>query len=198
VIDTLCKFKEYVKLTYMKVVISAHFDLARPIMFMKLDDKGLSGLVDNFAGVFASYQASRRTGTPVYLTNYEELDFDGADAAAKTLDKETLVIVVDTILEQDILGKPVSIANAYDLSPEIWTQLKSKFSDKIHFKDGFFEQTEDESWIYGHKNGLKTFYFGVPIPGTYYHSTENRVSLKTIDDATETLIEVINWFSNVK
>ncbi len=180
----------------MKVVISAHFDLARPIMFMRLDDKALNGLVDNFAGVFASYQASRRTGTPVFFTNYEELDYDGADAVAKILDKETLVIVVDTILERDIEGKHASIANAYGLPTENWKQLKADFSDRIHFKDGLFEQTEDESWIFGNKHGLKTFYFGIPIPGTYYHSTENKILLDTIDKSTESLIDVIKWFSD--
>jgi len=40
----------------MKIVLSAHMDLARPVMSIKMDDKNLLGLVDNFAGVFASYQ----------------------------------------------------------------------------------------------------------------------------------------------
>jgi hypothetical protein len=62
----------------MKIIISAHMDLARPVMSIQMDDKNLSGLVDNFAGVFASYQASRKTGITVHFTNYEELDYDGA------------------------------------------------------------------------------------------------------------------------
>jgi len=169
-------------------------DLARPAMYIKVDEKNLVGLVDNFAGVFASYQASRKMGTPVYLTNYEELDYDGADTVAKSLDKDTLVIVVDTILEKDIDGKAVSITNSYGLSPEVWPQLKKDFEGKIHFIDGLFEETEDETWIYGHRYGLKTFYFGVPIPGTYYHSTENQVTLEVIDKTTDILVEVINWF----
>lgn len=179
----------------MKVVISAHMDLARPAMFIKLDEKDLLGLVDNFAGLFASYQASRKLGTPVYFTNYEELDYDGADAVAKLLDKDTLVIVVDTILESYIKGKAVSLTNAYGIDKSDLDQLKTKFEDKIHFLDGLFEETEDETWIYGHKHGFKTFYFGVPIPGTYYHSTENKVSLDVIDKTTEILMEVINWFT---
>lgn len=178
----------------MKVVISAHMDLARPAMYIKLDEKDLLGLVDNFAGVFASYQASRKLGTPVYFTNYEELDYDGADAVAKLLDKDTLVIVVDTILESDIKGKAVSLTNTYSINKSDLDQLKGKFEDKIHFIDGLFEETKDETWIYGHKYGLKTFYFGVPIPGTYYHSTENQVTLDVIDKTTEILTEVINWF----
>ncbi len=113
---------------------------------------------------------------------------------AKALDKNTLVIVVDTILESDIKGKAVSITNAYGIDKSDLDQLKEKFEDKIHFIDGLFEETEDETWIYGHKHGLKTFYFGVPIPGTYYHSTENKVSLDVIDKTTEVLMEVINWF----
>lgn len=180
----------------MKIVISAHMDLARPAMYIKLDEKDLLGLVDNFAGVFASYQASRKLGTPVYFTNYEELDYDGADAVAKSLDKNTLVIVVDTILERDIAGKSVSLTNAYGFDQSILDQLKEKFNDKIHFIDGLFEETEDETWIYGHKHGLKTFYFGVPIPGTYYHSTENSVSLDVIDKTTEVLMELISWFTS--
>jgi putative aminopeptidase FrvX len=179
----------------MKVVISAHMDLARPAMYIKLDEKDLLGLVDNFAGVFASYQASRKLGTPVYFTNYEELDYDGADAVAKTLDKDTLVIVVDTILESNIKGKSVSLTNAYGIDKYDLDQLREKFEDKIHFIDGLFEEKEDETWIYGHKYGLKTFYFGVPIPGTYYHNTENQVTLDVIDKTVEILTEVINWFN---
>lgn len=182
----------------MKVVISAHMDLARPAMFIKLDEKDLLGLVDNFAGVFASYQASRKLETHVYFTNYEELDYDGAETVAKSLNKDTLIIVVDTILEGDIKGKAASLTNAYGIDKSNLDKLKTKFDDKIHFIDGLFEETEDETWIYGHKHGLKTFYFGVPIPGTYYHSTENKVSLDVIDKTTEVLIEVINWFKENK
>jgi len=181
----------------MKVVISAHMDLARPAMFIQLDSKNLLGLVDNFAGVFASYQASRKLSTPVYFTNYEELDYDGADAVAKSLGKDVLVIVVDTILESDIAGKSVSLTNTYGIDKLTLDQLKEKFNDRIHFIDGLFEETEDETWIYGHKYGLKTFYFGVPIPGTYYHSTENSVSLEVIDKTTEILIDVIKWFTDI-
>jgi hypothetical protein len=66
----------------MKIILSAHMDLARPVMSIKMDSKNLLGLVDNFAGLFASYQASRKTGATVHFTNYEELDYDGADAVA--------------------------------------------------------------------------------------------------------------------
>jgi len=179
----------------MDIFLSAHMDLARPVMSIKMDDKNLIGLADNFAGVFASYQASRKTGVPVHFTNYEELDYDGADAVAKTLANTTLVIVVDTILEKDIHGKNVSITNSYRLDP-LWEDLRKTFSDRIHFIDGKFEETEDETWIYGHKYNLPTLYFGVPIPGTYYHSTENQVSLDVIDKTSEILIDVINYFKN--
>jgi len=177
----------------MKIVISAHMDLARPTMSINLDDKKLSGLLDNFAGVFVSYQASRKTGVPVHFTNYEELDYDGAEFVAKSIDKDTLVIVVDTILEKDINGKQASITNAYGLDSE-WKDLKEMFKEKMHFIDGLFEETEDETWIYGNKHKLKTFYFGVPIPGTYYHSTELEIGLDAIDKITELLVEVIGWF----
>lgn len=177
----------------MKIILSAHIDLARPVMAIKLDNKNLFGLVDNLAGVFVAYQTSRKTGIPVYFTNYEELDYDGADFVAKSLDKDTLVIVIDTILEKDINGKTASIANAYGLD-QAWNTLKEKFSNKIHFIDGFFEKTEDETWIYGNRYRLKTFYFGVPIPGTYYHSTELTVSLDTIDKVTNSLVDVVEWF----
>ncbi len=177
----------------MKIIISAHIDLARPVMSIKMDDKNLLGLVDNFAGVFASYQASRKTGAIVHFTNYEELDYDGADAVAKSLDKETIVFVVDTILERDAKGKSASITNAYGLE-KYWEEMKEKFGENVHFIDGLFEQTEDETWIYGNKYKLKTFYLGVPIPGNYYHSTELTVNLKTIDKVTDIIISFIKYF----
>ena len=170
-------------------------DLARPVMSIKMDDKNLLGLVDNFAGVFASYQASRKTGIPVHFTNYEELDYDGADFVAKSLDKDTLVFVVDTILESDIHGKSASITNSYGLE-SYWNDMKEKFSNDIHFIDGLFEETEDETWIYGHKYKLKTFYLGVPIPGDYYHSTQLTVDLKTIDKVTDIIINLTKYFQS--
>lgn len=179
----------------MKIVLSAHMDLARPVMSIKMDDKNLLGLVDNFAGVFASYQASRKTGVQVHFTNYEELDYDGADAVAKSLNKDTLVFVIDTILEKDIMGKSASITNSYGLE-QYWGEMKEKFGNNIHFIDGLFEQTEDETWIYGHKYKLKTFYLGVPIPGDYYHSTELTVSLKTIDSVTSIIVDLIKYFQS--
>ncbi|MBI1982137.1 MAG: hypothetical protein HYY87_01310 [Candidatus Levybacteria bacterium] len=186
----------------MKLVISAHFDLARPVMSINMDDKNLLGLVDNFAGVFVAYQASRKTGIPVYFTNYEELEFDGAQEVAKSLNKDTLVIVVDTTM--DAKDKATYIGNVYGFST---AKLKKLFSDRVFFKDGMFEETEDETIIYGGKYGLKTFYFGVPIPNPYagiknpfpkpdaYHITDNKISLKTIDKATTILVELIDWLS---
>ncbi len=179
----------------MKIVLSAHMDIARPVMSIKMDDKHLIGLVDNFAGIFAAYQASRKTGVPVYFTNYEELDYDGADAVAKTLDKSTIIFVVDTILAKDLQGKDASLTNAYGLET-YWKELKTKFSKNIHFIDSFFEETEDETYIYGKRYRLKTFYFGVPIPGIYYHSTDLSVDLKTIDMSTSILVDLINYFQS--
>jgi hypothetical protein len=170
-------------------------DLARPVMSIKMDDKHLLGLVDNFAGLFAAYQASRKTGVTVHFTNYEELDFDGADAVGKALDKETLVFVVDTILERDTQGKAALLTNSYGLA-SYWNELKEKFSEKIHFIDGLFEHEQDETWIYGDRYKLKTFYLGVPMPGDYYHSTEAAVSLETIDTSTEIIVDLVNFFKD--
>jgi hypothetical protein len=180
----------------MRIVISTHFDLARPVMSIKLDSEKLSGLVDNFAGVFASYQASRKTGVEVYFTNYEELEYDGANDVAAKLDKEnTIVIVVDTIKASDARGFPASIANVYRID---MTELKSKLSDRINFIDKPFEPTEDETWMYGKTHGLKTLYFGVPISGENYHATDNDALLSQIDKASEILIDVINILSTQK
>lgn len=186
----------------MKIVISAHFDLARPVMSINMDDKSLLGLVDNFAGVFVAYQASRKTGIPVYFTNYEELEFDGAENVAKPIDKDTLVIVVDTTMDAE--SKPAYMGNVYGFSTD---PLKKLFGDRIFFKDGMFEETEDETIIYGGKYGLKTFYFGVPIPNPNagiknafpkpdaYHTTDNKISLEAIDKASSILVGLIEWFS---
>ncbi len=175
----------------MKIVISAHFDLSRPVMFIKMDNKKLMGLVDNFAGLFVAYQVSRKIGTPVYYTNYEELECDGAIDVAKSLDNSnTLVIVIDTILEKDVKkGRLVSITNAYGIDTKA---LKNKFKDKVYFIDGYFEKTEDETYIYGKKFKFKTFYLGIPIPKDY-HVTNNSILLANIDRATEITIEIIKW-----
>lgn len=186
----------------MKIVLSAHFDLARPVMSIKMDDKNLLGLIDNFAGVFASYQAGRKTGVPVYFTNYEELEFDGAEDVAKSLDKDTLVIVVDTTMDSE--DKYAYIGNVYGFSTE---PLKKLFSDRISFKDGMYEEKEDETIIYGGKYGLKTFYFGVQIPDPHkgienpfpkpgaYHTTDNKIALDSIDKVSSMLVDLIEWFS---
>jgi putative aminopeptidase FrvX len=174
----------------MKIVISAHFDLAHPVMAIKLDKSHVNGLVDNFAGMLAAYQASRRTGVEVYFTNFEELEYDGAIDVAKKLDKDTIVIVLDTIKETDIMGKKVSLANVYGFETD---KLKIEFETEVHFIDGYFEETEDETWIYGKKFGLKTCYFGIPIPNDY-HDVDNTVSLQTIDQTADILVRVIQHF----
>lgn len=186
----------------MRIIISAHFDLARPVMFINMDDKNLLGLVDNFSGVFVAYQASRKTGIPVYFTNFEELEFDGAEDVAKSLDKDTFVIVVDTTMDAE--DKSAYMGNVYGFSTD---PLKKLFSDRIFFKDSMFEETEDETIIYGGKYGFKTFYFGVPIPNPNaginnpfpkpdaYHTTGNKISLESIDKASAILVELIEWFS---
>lgn len=171
----------------MNIILSAHFDVARPIPFISLNEGKLNGLVDNFAGVFAAYQSHRKTNVPLYMTNFEELEFDGAIELAKHLAQDSLVIVVDTILQEDIGDKSASIANVYGID----TRSLEKHLPQVHFKHEFFEETEDETWIYGHKFGLKTLYFGVPIPGEY-HSVENSITLNTIDTASEMLTKVCN------
>ncbi len=173
----------------MKILLSAHMDLARPVMSIRMDDKKLLGLVDNFAGVFAAYQASRKTGIPVEYTNFEELEFDGAEAVARSLDKETLVIVVDMTTEPTD-GKKGYIGNLYGIDIN---ELKDKFSKQIRIREDYFEATEDETIIYGKKYGLKTFYYGITIRPKY-HDPDNSITLEEIDKASEVLVDLINWY----
>lgn len=173
----------------MKILLSAHIDLARPVMSIKMDDKNLLGLVDNLAGVFASYQASRKTGVPVEYTNFEELENDGAEAVAQSLDKETLVIVVDTTTEPTN-GKEGYIGNLYGINIE---ELKNKFGDRVRIREEYFEATEDETAIYGKKFGLKTFYYGITIKPKY-HDPDNSITLAEIDKASNVLVDLINWY----
>ncbi len=175
----------------MKILLSAHMDLARPVMSIKMDDKNLLGLVDNFAGVFASYQASRKTGVPVEYTNFEELEFDGAEAVAKALDKDTLVIVVDTTTETTE-GKEGYIGNLYGINTE---ELKAKFGDRIRIREDYFEATEDETIIYGKKFGFKTFYYGITIRPKY-HDPDNSITLEDIDKASRVLVDLITWYKD--
>ncbi len=171
----------------MKVIISVHFDLAHLVPYIAMNDGKLHGLVDNFAGVFTVYSASRTTNVPVYFTNQEETDYTGAIEVAEILPKDTFVIVVDTIKQSDIQGAVASITNVYHFDTSL---LKRLFTSRIHFIDGFFEETEDETYIYGKKFGLKTMYFGVPIPHDY-HATDNTCDLRTVDVASKILEEVI-------
>jgi hypothetical protein len=180
----------------MTISISAHFDLAHPVMSIALDKEKLTGLIDNFAGMFVSYQASRKTGVKTYFTNFEELEFDGAIDVAKKLDKENdIVIVVDTIKESDCNKKPAFISNCYHFPTELIEEMKKQFAEKIHVVDGYFEPTEDETYIYGKKFGLKTFYFGVPIPNDY-HDTNNQFSIEKLDEVSEILVELITWLKS--
>lgn len=171
----------------MKIVLSAHFDLKHPVPFIKVDNN-LSGLLDNFSGVFVAYQVSRATGAPLYLTNFEETTSEGAKAVANLLDPaNTLIIVVDTKTEVSLSAY---FGNVYGFDT---AELKKKFSDRIEFRDGFFEEKEDETAIYGAEYGFKTFYFGVPTPGDY-HDTDNIMPIGQIDKTADTLIALINWF----
>lgn len=165
-------------------------DLARPVMSIKMDNKNLLGLVDNFAGVFAAYQASKKTGIDVYYTNFEELEFDGAESVAKSLNKDnTLVIVVDTTTEPTN-GKEGYIGNLYGIDVE---QLKKQFSNRIRIREDYFEATEDETIMFGKKYDFKTFFYGITIKPKY-HDTNNKISLVEIDKATDVLVDLINWY----
>lgn len=174
----------------MKIILSAHIDLARPVMSIKMNDKNLLGLVDNLAGVFTSYQASRKTGVTVYYTNFEELEYDGAEAVAQSLDKEnTLVITVDVTTES-ANGKEGYIGNLYGINVE---ELKKVFGNRVRIREDYFEATEDETIIYGKKYGFKTFYFGINIQ-LNYHDINNSIALSEIDKASILLIDLINWY----
>lgn len=175
----------------MKILLSAHLDLARPVMSIKMDNKSLLGLVDNLSGVFASYQASRKTGVPVEYTNFEELEFDGAEAVAKALDKDTLVIVVDATTEPTD-GKEGYIGNLYGINTG---ELKEKFGNRIRIREDYFEATEDETIIYGKKYGFKTFYYGITIRPKY-HDPDNSITLAEIDKATNVLVDLITWYKD--
>ncbi len=177
----------------MKIIISAHFDLAKPVKYIKLDKQGMTGLIDNFAGVFAAYKASRETGVDLYLTNFEEVNLGGAIEVAKDIKKEkAIVIVVDTCTDE-VGNKKAYIGNAYNFSTDL---LKKKFAKSIYFRDGYFEPTEDETAIYGWDDKLPCFFFGVPINGNY-HDVDNKISHKTIEEASDTLIQVIKYLSTV-
>lgn len=167
---------------YMQIVLSAHFDVAKPVPYIELSDSKLRGLIDNFAGVFVAYEVAKKTGIPLYLTNFEESGMRGAREVAKKLKKETLVIVVDTTRDAGI--KSAYIGNVYNL------KLPKKLPKDIFIMPGYFEETEDETWVYGHKFGLPCFYFGVPIKKAY-HATNNVIGTRTLDKATKVLLGVL-------
>lgn len=172
----------------MKIILSAHFDINKPVKYIKIDSQKMTGLIDNFAGVFAAYQASRNTGVDLYLTNFEEINLGGAIALAKDLkDEKLLVIVVDTCTDAN--DKSAYIGNVYNFDVGL---LKKKFSQDVYFKDGLYEPTEDETAIYGEDCHFPTFFFGIPISGDY-HDLDNKIPLETIDKSAKVLTDVINF-----
>jgi hypothetical protein len=178
----------------MKGIISSHFDIAKPVKFIKVDKEGMTGIVDNFAGVFAAYKASRKTGVELYLTNFEEKNLGGASAVSKIIKKEKAVVIVVDVCTDDVKGKKAYIGNAYNFPTE---GLKKKFGKDIFFRDGYFEPTEDETAIYGWEDKMTSFFFGLPIKGKY-HDTDNKISNKVIDEASDLLIKVINHIQKLK
>lgn len=177
----------------MKVIISAHFDLAKPVKYIKLDKENMTGLIDNFPGVFAAYKALRETGADLYLTNFEEKNLGGAIAVAKEIKKEKAVVIVVDVCTDKVGTKKAYIGNAYNFTT---TPLKKKFAKEIYFRDGYFEPTEDETAIYGWDSKLPCFFFGIPINGDY-HDTDNQISNKNIDAATSILIKVISYIQKL-
>lgn len=49
----------------MKIVLSAHFDIAHPVPFIKLSSGNMKGLIDNFAGVLVAWEANKENRYPV-------------------------------------------------------------------------------------------------------------------------------------
>lgn len=175
----------------MKVILSSHFDIAKPVKYVKVDKQGIVGLVDNFPGIFAAYKASRETGADLYLTNFEEKNLGGAVAVSKKIKKEKAVVIVVDVCTDDTKGKKAYIGNVYNFPID---KLKKEFGKDIFFRDGYFEPTEDETAIYGWDCKLPSFFFGLPIKGDY-HDTDNTISNKDIDAFTSLLIKVINFIS---
>ncbi len=168
----------------MQIVLSAHFDIAKPVPYITLENGKLQGLIDNFAGVFVAYEASKKTGVPLYLTNFEETGFRGAKEVAKKIKKDTLVIVVDTT--RDAKDKDGLLGNVYNFT------LPKVFSSKLFVMPGYFEETEDETWVYGHEFSLPCFYFGVPIPHDLdYHATDNKIYCSELNKSSKILIQTI-------
>ena len=163
----------------MKVILSAHFDLAKPVKYVKSDKNSMVGLIDNMPGVFAAYKASRETGADLYLTNFEEKNLGGAIAVAKNIKKEKAVVIVVDVCTDKVGTKKAYIGNAYNFQTD---SLKKKFGKEIFFRDGYFEPTEDETAIYGWDSKMPCFFFGIPIKGDY-HDTDNQISNKDIDQA---------------
>jgi len=176
----------------MKVILSAHFDLAKPVKYIKSDKNEMTGLIDNMPGVFAAYKASRETGVDLYLTNFEEKNLGGAIAVAKDIKKEKAVVIVVDVCTDKVGTKKAYIGNAYNFPTD---SLKKKFGKEIFFRDGYFEPTEDETAIYGWDNKMPSFFFGIPINGNY-HDTDNKISHKTIDEVESILVKVVNFIKN--
>jgi len=247
----------------MKIVLSAHFDIAKPVPFLSLEKGQVHGLVDNFAGVFVAYQVARKTGVPVFFTNFEETGMKGAREVAKELrdaarhpfssiatrsdfpagpaaalppndariplsfahrlpskreaalhwepfrrvtrkkpalggdpekamtskasNLDFLVIVVDTT--RDAKGRNGYIGNIYNFN---LPKLPKRLASKLFIMPGLFEETEDETWVYGHEFGFPSLYFGVPIsPKKDYHAANNALGVRTIDRATTVLVSFI-------
>jgi len=108
----------------------------------------------------------------------------------KKLDKENTLSCCRYYLSiRFTIGKNASI----QICMGGFCKIKQHSRTKFILLMGILEQTKDENVGFMETVWTKTFYFGVPIPKEY-HSTDNAITLDTIDTLAKLLTDVISWY----
>ena len=181
------------------LVISCHADTGFRSHRLCLDNNGdYYGYLDNFVGVHAVMNAyfSGKIDYPdirIELTYGEEKDMEGAYQVMETLNPEDTVIVVDVtgaVTDSDITIEKCSDP---DMKRFIIKALQGLSYDLY---EGCPDPVADEDECDVYRNKLrKVCFLGIPCAGGDYNSEMVTAKRKSVDAATNALIQLVKTFS---
>jgi len=182
-----------------KIVISCHADTGFKNHRLKIDENGdFLGHLDNFVGVYVVMNAYfsgfiNNPYTRIELTYGEETDMEGAYEVMETLNPNDTVIVVvvtGTPTKSDIVIEKCSDQNM----KKFITEALSGISFDIYSGCPDPVADEDECDVYKEKL-KKVCFLGIPCTGGGYNAGMVTTKRKSVDAATQAIIQIVKYFA---
>jgi hypothetical protein len=173
------------------LVFSAHADTNFAVHSLSVRDGGYFGVLDNFAGVYATMRAFFSGGiqgehTRIVLTDHEETSFQGAIETREQLSPRDVVVVVDVT---GIIGDwDFTIEKCADpAAREFVRQALKGFRYSLYENSPDPIADEDEVDVYREKCP-RSFFLGLPCSGGDYNREPVLCKKESIEAAARAIV----------